>query len=126
MELGEKRVRIADRQFKNQVVCKEKLKKKKLNCLQGNLNIFIASIYMESRKVLKERMRVVCCLCYCKGEYPEKEVVKIVEVTTRRHKGSPRVYSLCLYHRRDPQPESQETLKLPSSSFSPVGSPFRW
>ena len=37
--------------------------------LQRNLNIFIASIYMESRKVLKERMRVVCCLCYGKGEY---------------------------------------------------------
>ena len=31
----------------------------KLNCLQGNLNIFIASIYMKSRKVLKERMRSV-------------------------------------------------------------------
>ena len=26
VELGEKRVRIADRQFKNQVACKEKLK----------------------------------------------------------------------------------------------------
>ena len=47
----------------------------KLNCLQGILNIFIASIYMESRKVLKERMRIVCCPCYGKGEYPEKEVV---------------------------------------------------
>ena len=55
----------------------------KLNCLQGNLSIFIASIYMESRKVLKERMRIVCCLCCDKGEYPEKEVVQIVEVTTR-------------------------------------------
>ena len=37
-----------------------------LNCLQRNLNIFIASIYMESRKVLKERMQMVCCLCYSK------------------------------------------------------------
>ena len=98
----------------------------KLNCLQGNLSIFIASIYMESRKVLKERMQIVCCLCCGKGEYPEKEVVRIVEVTTRWHEGSPRAHSLCLYHRRDPQPESQETLKPPSSSFSPVDSPFRW
>ena len=81
---------------------------------------------MESRKVLKERMRIVRCLCYGKGEYPEKEVVQIVEVTTRRHEGSPRAHSLCLNRRRDPQPESQETLKSPSSSFSPVGSPFRW
>ena len=123
MELGEKRVRIADRQFKIKLFAKKNLK---LNCLQGNLNTFIASIYMESRKVLKERMRIVCCPCYGKGEYPEEEVVKIVEVTTRRHEGSPRAHSLCLYRRRDPQPESQETLKSPSSSFSPVGSPFRW
>ena len=78
---------------------------------------------MESRKVLKERIRIVCCLCCGKGEYPEKEVVKIVEVTTRRHEGSPRA---CLYRRRDPQPESPETLKSPSSSFCPVGTPFRW
>ena len=61
-----------------------------------------------------------------KVKYPEREVVKIVEVTTRRRERSPRAHSLCLYHRRDPQPESQETLKSPSSSFSPVGSPFRW
>ena len=47
----------------------------KLNCLQEILNIFIASIYMESRKALKERMRTVCCPRYGKGEYPEKEVV---------------------------------------------------
>ena len=33
---------------------------------QGNLSIFIASIYMESRKALKERMRMVCCPCYGK------------------------------------------------------------
>ena len=49
---------------------------------QKNLNItlfckeietqFIASIYMESRKVLKERMQIVCCLRYGKGEYPEE------------------------------------------------------
>ena len=30
--------------------------------LQRNLKIFIASIYMNSRKVLKEGMRIVCCL----------------------------------------------------------------
>ena len=52
--------------------------------------------------------------------------MKIVEVTTRGHEGSPRAHSLCLNRRRDPQPESLETLKSPSSSFSPVGSPFCW
>ena len=51
--------------------------------------------------------------------------MEIVKVTTRGREGSLRVHSLCLYHRRDPQPESQETLKSPSS-FSPVGSPFHW
>ena len=61
--------------------CRQRIQKS--SCLQENLNIFIASIYMESRKVLKERMRIVCCLCYGKGKYPEKEVAKIVEVTTR-------------------------------------------
>ena len=52
-------------------------------------------------------------------------MLEIVKDTTRGHEGSPRAHSLCLYHRRDPQPESLETLKSPSS-FSPVGSPFRW
>ena len=80
---------------------------------------------MESRKILKERMRIVNCLCCGKGEYPEKEVVKIVEVTTRWHEGSPRVHSLCLNRKKDPQPESLGTLKL-SSSFSLVGSLSHW
>ena len=48
--------------------------------------------------------------------------MEVVKVTTRGHEGSPRVHSLCLYRRRDHQPESQETLK-PPSSFSLVGSP---
>ena len=60
-----------------------------------------------------------------KGKYPEKEVVKIVEITTRWREGSPRVHSLCLNREKDPQPESLGTLKLPSS-FSLVGSPFHW
>ena len=38
------------------------LKPKHYIVLQRNLKIFIASIYMNSRKVLKERMRIVCCL----------------------------------------------------------------
>ena len=58
---------------KIQVVCTEKLKH--YIVLQRNLKTFIASIYMESRKALKERMRIVCCLCYGKGEYPEEEVM---------------------------------------------------
>ena len=75
--------------------------------------------------MLKERIRVVCCSCYARGEHLEREVVKTAKVTTRGHEGSPQVHSLCLCHKRDPQPESQETPKSPSSS-SPVGSPFRW
>ena len=80
---------------------------------------------MESRKVLKERMRIVCCLCNGKGEYPGKEVVQIVEATTRGRGRSPQVHSLCLNRKKDPQPESPGTLKL-SSSSSLVGSPSRW
>ena len=106
-----------------QVVCTEKLKY--YIVLQRNLNTFIASIYMESRKVLKERMRIVCRLCYGKGEYPEEEVVQIVEVTTKGRERSPQVHSLCLNRKKDPQPESLGTLKL-SSSSSLVGSPSHW
>ena len=80
---------------------------------------------MESRKELKERMRIVCCLRYGKGEYPEKEVVQIVEVTTRWHERSPWAHLLCLNHEKDPQPENLGTLKL-SSSSSLVGSPSHW
>ena len=80
---------------------------------------------MESRKVLKERMQIVCCLREGKGEYPEKEVVQIVEVTTRGCERSPRVHSLCLNCKKDPQSESLGTLKL-SSSSSLVGSPSHW
>ena len=80
---------------------------------------------MESRKALEERMRIVCCLHYGKGEYPEEEVVQIVEVTTRGCERSPRARSLCLNRKKDPQPESLGTLKL-SSSSSLVGSPFCW
>ena len=107
--------------------CRQTLKKKiqKSNCLQENLDLFIASIYMKSRKVLKERIQVVCCPCYGKGEHLEREVVKITKVTTRQHEGSPQVHSLCLYRKKDPQSESLETLKSPSSS-SLVGSPFCW
>ena len=80
---------------------------------------------MESRKVLKERMRIVCCLHNDKGEYPGTEVVQIVKATTRGCERSPQVHSLCLNRKKDPQPESPGTLKL-SSSSSLVGSPSRW
>ena len=70
-------------------------------------------------------MRIVCCLCYGRGEYPEEEVVQIVEVTTRGHERNPQVHSLCLNRKKDPQPESLGTLKL-SSSFSLAGSLSRW
>ena len=90
-----------------------------------NLNTFIASIYMECRKILKGRMRIVCCLCYGKGEHPEDEAMQIVEVTTRGCEGSPRAHSLCLNRKKDPQPESLGTLKL-SSSSSLEGSPSHW
>ena len=81
---------------------------------------------MESRKVLKERMRIVCCLRYGKGEHPEKEVMRIVEATTRGHERSPRAHSLCLNRKKDPQPESLGTPKLSFSSSSLVGSPSHW
>ncbi len=80
---------------------------------------------MESRNVLKERMQIVSCLCYGKRSISREEVVKTVEVTTKRCERSPRVHSLCLNRKKDPQPESLGTLKLPSSS-SLVGSPFHW
>ena len=80
---------------------------------------------MESRKVLKERMQIVCCLRNGEGEYPGKEVMQIVEATTRGHERSPQVHSLCLNRKKDPQPESPGTLKL-SSSSSLVGSPSHW
>ena len=73
--------------------------------------------------MLKERIRVVCCLCYARGEHPERKVVKTGKVTTRGHEGSPQVHSMCWCRKRDPQPESQETPKSPSSS-SLVGSRF--
>ena len=75
--------------------------------------------------MLKERIRVVCCSCYGRGEHLETEVGKTAKVTTRGHEGSPQTHLLCLCHKRDPQPESQETPKSPSS-FSPMGSPFHW
>ena len=100
-------------------------KKQNQIVLQGNLNIFIASIYMESRKVLKERMRIVCCLCYGKRSISGEEVVRIVKVTTKWRERSPRAHSLCLNCKKDPQPESLGTLKL-SSSSSLVGSPSHW
>ena len=81
---------------------------------------------MESRKVLKERMQIVCCLWYGKGEYPGKEVVQMVEVTSRWRERSPRAHSLCLNRQKDPQPESLGTLKLSFSSSSLVGSPSHW
>ena len=60
-----------------------------------------------------------------KGEHPEEEVMQLVEVTTRWREGSPRTHSLCLSRKRDPQPESLETLKL-SSASSLEGSPPHW
>ena len=66
----------------------------KLDNLLGSLDPFIASIYMRSRKILKERVRIVCCPCYGKGEHPEREVVKIAKVTTRGHEGSPRALTV--------------------------------
>ena len=41
--------------------------------------------------------------------------MKIVKITTRVREGSPQMHLLCQCGRRDPQPESQETLKSLSS-----------
>ena len=51
--------------------------------------------------------------------------MQLVEVTTRWREGSSQTHSLCLSHKRGPQPESQGTLKL-SSSSSLEGSPSHW
>ena len=51
--------------------------------------------------------------------------MQIVEVTTRWREVSPRTHSLCLNHKKDPQPGSLGTLKL-SSSSSLEGSPSHW
>ena len=51
--------------------------------------------------------------------------MQLVEVTTRWREGSSRTHSLCLSRKRDPQPGSQGTLKL-SSSSSLEGSPSHW
>ena len=81
--------------------------------MQSNLKIFIASIYMNGRKVLKEGMRIVCCqyIYDNKSEHPEEEVMQLVEVTTRWREGSSQMHSLCLNHEKDRQPESLETLR---------------
>ena len=68
---------------------------------------------MNGRKVLKEGMRIVCCqyIYDDKDEHPGKEVMQLVEVTTRWCEGSFQTHSLCLNHEKDPQPESLETLR---------------
>ena len=43
--------------------------------------------------------------------------MRMVDVTTRWHEGSPRAHSLCLNRKKDPQPESLGTPKLSSSFF---------
>ena len=89
------------------------------------LNTFIASIYRENRKVQKERMRMVCCLHYGEGKYLGREVMQIMEATTRGRERRPQIHSSCLNRKKGLQPESLGTLKL-SSSFSLEGSPSRW
>ena len=92
---------------------------------EGNLKHIYCKYLHGEWKSTKERMRMVCCLRYGKGEYPGREVVQIMEGTTRGCEGSPQVHSLCLNRKKDPQPESPGTLKL-SSSFFLQGSPSHW
>ena len=64
-ERGESLVELErEREDKNcrHIIKNSGLKPKHYIVLQRNLKTFIASIYMNSRKVLKERMRIVCCL----------------------------------------------------------------
>ena len=49
----------------------------------------------------------------------------MTKVATRWHERSLQAHSLCLNHKKDPQPESLATLKL-FSSLSLVGSPSHW
>ena len=51
--------------------------------------------------------------------------MQLVEDTTRWREGSSQTHLLCLNRKRDPQPGSQGTLKL-SSSSSLEGSPSHW
>ena len=88
-------------------------------------SIYLQAFTCRVGKILKERIRVVCCPWYGNGEQPEREVMKMAKVTTRGREGSPQAQLLCPCRRRDPQPESQETPKS-LSSFSLVGSPFHW
>ena len=80
--------------------------------MQRNLKTFIASIYMNSRKVLKGKNANSLLSIYDgKGEHLEEEVMQIVEITTRWRGESPRTRLRCLNHEKDPQPESLETLR---------------
>ena len=119
-------MKVADTHLKIQDSSCLHRKTQTLHCFVKEIsNTFIASIYMENRKVLKERMRMVCCLRYGKGKYPGREVIQIMEVTTRGRERSPQIHSLCQNRKKDLQPESPGTLKL-SSSFSLEGSLSRW
>ena len=51
-------------------------------------------------------MRMVCCLHYGKGKYLGREVVQIMEVTTRGRERRPQIHSLCLNRKKGLQPES--------------------
>ena len=63
-------------------------------------------------------MRMACCLRYGKGEYPGREVVQIMEVTTRGRGRSPQIHSVCLNHKKDLQPGSPGTQKIIFFLFS--------
>ena len=95
-----------------------------LFCERNLKHIYCKYLHGE-RKSTKERMRMVCCLRYGEGEYLGREVVQIMEVTTRGHERSPQIHSVCLNHKKDLQPGSPGTQKL-STSFSLEGSPSHW
>ena len=80
--------------------------------MQRNLKTFIASIYMNSRKVQKGKNANSLLSIYDgEGEHLGEEVMQIVEITTRWRGESPQTHLRCLNREKDPQPESLETLR---------------
>ena len=97
-----------------------------LFCKEIQTHLLQVFTWRVKKKSTKRKNVNSCCLHCGKGEYPEREVVWIVEVTTRWRERSPRAHLLCLNREKDPQPENLGTLKLSSSSSSLVGSPSHW
>ena len=54
-------------------------------------------------------MRIVCCLHYGEGKYPDREVRQIMEATTRGRERRPQIHSSYLNRKKGLQPESGDS-----------------